>query len=81
MGLSDLTGLFFQNLTAWLFLLYDYLTSCKKLEKTQEPIMRSCVANGQTDGRTDGTEPNSMDTSASSGVQNRETFLSLLLRD
>ena len=43
--------------------------------------MRSCVANGQTDGRTDGTEPNSMDTSASSGVQNRETFLSLLLRD
>ena len=51
------------------------LTSCKgklkkkiKLKKTEWPILKFCVANGRMDGR---TEPNSLDTSASAGLQNR----------
>ena len=43
--------LFFKNRALPLFLLYSSLTSCKKSEKTDDPILRSCVANEQTDGR------------------------------
>ena len=41
---------FFKNQALPLFLLYDYLTSCKKkkTEKAVEPILRSSVANGRT---------------------------------
>ena len=40
---------FFKNQALLLFLLYDYLTSCKKkTEKAVEPILRSSVANGRT---------------------------------
>ena len=31
-----------------LFLVYDYLTLCNALEKTDQPILRSGVSNGQT---------------------------------
>ena len=32
-----------------IFLLYDYPTSCKKLEKTQAHILKPCIANGRMD--------------------------------
>ena len=51
------------------------LTSCKGkskkkiiLKKTDWQILKFCVANGRMDGR---TEPNSLDTSASAGLQHR----------
>ena len=44
LGPADPTGLFFKNRK--LFLLYDYLTSKKKSEETDEPILR------RTDKRT-----------------------------
>ena len=49
--------LFSKNRTSSLFLPNDYLTSCKKNEKTNQTILRSCVANGWTDGRTDAIIP------------------------
>ena len=39
-----------------------------KLKKTDWPILKFCVANGRMDGH---TVPNSLDTSASAGLQNR----------
>ena len=36
---------FFQKVGLCYFLLYDYLTSWKKSEKTEKPILRSCVVN------------------------------------
>ena len=45
-GLSELYWpdgiLFFQNIGLRHFLLYEYLTSCKKLEKTVEPMILRC---------------------------------------
>ena len=52
LGLHVLSGHVFKNQAASFFLLYDYLTSCKKSEKTHEPSMRSCTANERTNGRT-----------------------------
>ena len=39
-----------------------------KLKKTDWPILKFCVANGRMDGH---TVPNSLDTSANAGLQNR----------
>ena len=45
LGPPDQSGLFFKNWASSLFLLYDYLTSCKKLEKTDEPILKFSIVN------------------------------------
>ena len=50
----DSSDLFFTNQASSLFLLYDYLTSYKKSEKTDEPFLRSYVGNRRKDGRTEG---------------------------
>ena len=46
--------IFPKNPALSLFYIYDRLTSCKKSEKTNEPILRTSVS--RTDGRTDDTE-------------------------
>ena len=47
---------FSENPALSLFLTHHPLTSCKKSEKTNEPILRSCVTDARTDGQTDGPE-------------------------
>lgn len=49
--------LFSKNQTSSLFLPNDDLTSCKKIEKTNQTILRSYVAKRWTDGRTDAIIP------------------------
>ena len=51
LGPHDQPEFIFQDWTSSLFLLHDYLTSRKKLEKNNDPVLGSCVANGRTDGR------------------------------
>ena len=61
---------FFINWTPPLLLYFMNLTSCKKSEKTDQPILRFCVAN--IDKRTDRrNEPNSLDTSVGAVIQKR----------
>ena len=48
------TNIFYKIRASWLFLLYDYLTSCKKIRKNYDLILRPGVANGRTDERTNG---------------------------
>ena len=43
----DPSRFFFKNQTSVLFLLYNYITLRKKFEKTDVPILRFCIANGQ----------------------------------
>ena len=43
-GPPDPTRLFFKNWTWLFFLLYDYLTLCKKSAKTDEPVLRFWVS-------------------------------------
>lgn len=52
-----LLGLFFINWTPPLLLYFMTLTSCKKSVKTDQPILRFCVANidKRTNGRADET--------------------------
>ena len=65
-----LLRLFFINWTPSLLLYFMTLTSCKKSEKTDQPILRFCVAN--IDKRTDRrNEPNSLDTSVGAVIQKR----------
>ena len=65
-----LLRLFFINWTPPLLLYFMTLTSCKKSEKTDQPILRFCVAN--IDKRTDRrNEPNSLDTSVGAVIQKR----------
>ena len=45
--------IFPKNPALSLFYVYGPLTSCKKIEKTNESILRT-LRHGQTDGRTDG---------------------------
>ena len=45
---------FFRKIELSFFFPYGPLNSCKKSEKSFEPIPRTCVAGGRTDGRTDG---------------------------
>ena len=47
--------IFPKNMSLSLFYVYGPLTSCKKLEKNNEPILRT-LRHGQTDGQTDDTE-------------------------
>ena len=44
---------FFRKIGLSFFFPYGPLNSCKKSEKSFEPIPRTCVAGGRTDGRTD----------------------------
>ena len=44
LGPPDPTRLFFKNWTWLFFLLYDYLTLCKKSAKTDEPVLRFWVS-------------------------------------
>ena len=65
-----LLRLFSINWTPPLLLYFMTLTSCKKSEKTDQPILRFCVAN--IDKRTDRrNEPNSLDTSVGAVIQKR----------
>ena len=53
-----------------IFLLYDFLISCKKSEKTDEAIPRPCIVKGRANWQMDqGTEPNSVDISTTAVVQ------------
>ena len=52
MSPSDPTR-FFKNTISSLFSFYDYLNAFKKSEKTDEAILRFCVANRRMDGRRD----------------------------
>ena len=49
-GPPDTTELFFKNWAPSFSYFIDYLTSGKKSGKTVKPILRSCVADGWTDG-------------------------------
>lgn len=51
LGPPDLSEFIFQNWHPSFFWNYDSLTSCKKIEKTEEQILRSWVANGKTSGQ------------------------------
>ena len=46
------TRFFLENWAPSLFSTHGPLTSCQKLEKSLERLLRSCVTDGRTDGRT-----------------------------
>ena len=71
LGTPNPTGDFFKNWAASLYLFYDYLISCKNLEKIDQPIAKSSTANGQrANGRTDGRREQMLqEISASAGAQ------------
>ena len=54
LGSPDPTEIFFKNRASLSGLLHDFLTSLKKSKKSDEPILRSYIAEGQTDKRTNG---------------------------
>ena len=54
LGTPNPTGDFFKNWAASLYLFYDYLISCKNLEKIDQPIAKSSTAKGQTGKRANG---------------------------
>lgn len=46
---SDALALYYQNQATPLFLLDDFLTSCQKAEKTDQPFLGTCVTNQRKD--------------------------------
>ena len=69
----DMTRIFLKKRALSLFCDYGAITSCKKSEKSNGPILRQRFyrrKDKRTDGRTDGrTEINSLDPPVESGVQ------------
>ena len=47
------TRFFLENWARSLYSTHGPLTSCQKLEKSLERLLRSCVTDGRTDGQTD----------------------------
>ena len=68
--ICDPPRFFFKNRALSLLYPYGALTSCKKLEKTNEQSLRYLKTDGHTDGRTDGQGRLLRTPSGKPGVQN-----------